>query len=113
MKGVKLLLVPGVSVRWWIRDNSAVRIKREVINGKTIKCVLIENGFARFADDGAVSIVTLPGFRGPLNRIGFEKGEVLEIRDLDGNVIERLRPVRFKSKVTSRNGRAKKEWRTV
>lgn len=87
--GVKILLAHGASVRWWIRENEKVIVRKEYVAGKQIRCVLIEGGEAEFIPGGSVSVVRLPGYRGNQNRVAFTEGEVLEIRDFDDRLIKR------------------------
>jgi len=85
--GIKLLLEPGTRVRDWIRFQTLnVEIGRKQVNGRDIRFVKIHNGEASFIPGGNVD-VKMPG--SSEFRVAFQPREVLEIRDLKEDLIER------------------------
>jgi hypothetical protein len=85
--GIKLLLEPGTRIQNWIRYQTLnVEIGRKSLNGRNTRFIKIRKGKAAFLPDGSVE-VKMPS--SAEFRVAFQPREVLEIRDLKGNLIER------------------------
>ena len=88
-KGVEVIFLPKIRVPSWVRNqNLNVKIKKIQLNGRQVRSLEICNGEASFLPGGSVS-VRMPG--SDRFWVAFQPMTVIEIRDLEGNVIEHNR----------------------
>jgi hypothetical protein len=86
MDGIEIRLERNARIPSEFRHSKNVEVLRAERNGRpAVRCLRIEGGEARFGKSGIVE-VKMPGERG--FREVFQKLKVLEIRALQGNLLE-------------------------